>query len=63
MRRQLKVAFMTMMEGAEWMSDEGQDDEVDLEEGGQQEWDHHSSNAGFIMPKVRRSVKREEDGG
>ena len=60
MRRQLKVAFITMMKEAERLGD---GDELDLKEGGQQGWDHHSHCSDFIltvMPKVGRSVKREE---
>lgn len=58
-RRQLKVAFMTMMEGAGYVDDEGRDGGFDLEERGQQGM-HHSCPADFIIPKDGRSVKREE---
>lgn len=56
MRRQLKVTFMTMTKGAERMDEEGQEDGLDLKEGGQREEMHHSNFAGFIKPK-RRSFR------
>lgn len=58
-RRQLKVAFITMMKGAEDVDYEGLDVEAGFEGWRTTKRAHHPSCAGFIIPKDVHSVKRE----
>lgn len=63
-RRQLKVAFMTMMKGAGCVDDDGREDGLDLEEGGRQQGMHHSRRPDFITQKmVILSSEKKKDGG
>ena len=58
-RRQLKVAFITMMKGAEGVDYEGLDEDAGFEGWRTTKRAHHPSCAGFIIPKDVHSVKRE----